>query len=228
MSETYRLSDNDRALVELLMIQSPLEIQDLVDRLGVTATAVRQRLNRLMSAGLIERATASCGRGRPVHQYSLTEQGRTSGGNNLADLAVALWKQVQQIPDSTIRENVVAGTIDRLVTKYSADVTGETASERMASITRLFGDRDLPVRFEQTDDALPVLRVAGCLYPGLSDNGTKICELEQKVLERVVGDDVHLCTCQQQGDKCCSFQTTHPTPNAKAGKHSLAEVQVGD
>ena len=211
MSETYRISDNDRALIELLMIQSPLEIQDLVERLGVTATAVRQRLNRLMSAGLIERSTASSGRGRPVHQYSLTEQGRTSGGNNLADLAVALWQQVQQIPDATIRENIVSGTIDRLVSKYSADVTGETAAERMASITRLFGDRDLPVRFEQADDALPVMKVAGCLYPGLSETGTKICDLEQQVLERIVGDDVQLCTCQQQGDKCCSFQAVNNT-----------------
>jgi len=76
----------------------------------------------------------------------------------------------------------------------------------MASLSSLFGDRDLPVRFEQRDDGLPVITVGGCLYPGLSESGTKICELEQRVLEQVVGDDIEMCTCQRQGDACCSFQ----------------------
>ena len=206
MSDTHRISDSDREVVDMLMVHSPQEINHLEQRLGVTATAVRQRLGRLMSVGYVERSTVSSGRGRPVHQYSLTEQGRLSGGNNLADLAVALWQQVQQIPDAAIREGVVSGTIDRLVTKYAAEISGDSASERMASISQLFGDRDLPVRFDQNDDGLPVISVGGCLYPGLSESGTKICELEQQVLERVVGDEVQLCTCQRQGDTCCSFQ----------------------
>ncbi len=206
MSETHRLSESDREVVDMLMVQSPQEINQLGERLGVTATAVRQRLGRLLSMGYVERSTVSSGRGRPVHQYSLTEPGRLSGGNNLADLAVALWQQVQQIPDVALRESVVSGTIDRLVDKYNSEITGESASDRMASISRLFGDRDLPVRFDQNNDGLPVISVGGCLYPGLSENGTKICELEQQVLERVVGDEVRLCTCQRQGDACCSFQ----------------------
>lgn len=206
MSETPRLSESDREVVEMLMVESPQEINQLVECLGVTATAVRQRLGRLMSMGHVERVTVSSGRGRPVHRYSLTEQGRLSGGNNLADLAIALWQQVQEIPDASTRESVVAGTIERLVEKYKSEVTGESAAERMASLSSLFGDRDLPVRFEQSDAGLPVITVGGCLYPGLSENGTKICELEQQVLEQVVGDDIEMCTCQRQGDACCSFQ----------------------
>ena len=211
MSETQRLSDRDREVVDMLMVQSPQEINQLGEHLGVTATAVRQRLGRLMSMGHVERSTASSGRGRPVHRYSLTEQGRLSGGNNLADLAVALWQQVQQIPDAAVRESVVSGTVDRLVKKYSAEIAGESAAERMASLSLLFGNRDLPVRFEQNDDGLPVISVGGCLYPGLSESGTKICELEQQVLEQVVGDEVQLCTCQRQGDTCCSFQSVAAT-----------------
>lgn len=206
MNETPRLSESDREVVEMLMVQSPLEINQLGERLGVTATAVRQRLSRLMSMGHVDRSTVASGRGRPVHQYSLTEQGRLSGGNNLADLAVALWQEVQQIHDDSIRETVVAGVVDRLVNKYKSEVVGENAAERMESLSRLFGDRELPVRFEKSSDGLPVITVGGCLYPGLSEKGTKICELEQQVLEQVVGDDIEMCTCQRQGDTCCSFQ----------------------
>lgn len=216
MNEKRRLSDSDRQVVDLLMVHSPQEINQLVKRLGVTATAVRQRLGRLMSVGYVERTTVSSGRGRPVHQYSLTDSGRLSCGNNLADLAVALWQQIHQIPDATIRESVVSGAIDRLVDKYNSEITGESAADRMASISRLFGDRDLPVRFDQNEDGLPVISVGGCLYPGLSESGTKICDLEQQVLQRVIGDEVQLCTCQRQGDACCSFQAGQvetETPN---------------
>jgi predicted ArsR family transcriptional regulator len=213
MSEKRRLSASDRKVVDLLMVHSPQEINELGKRLGVTATAVRQRLGRLMSMNYVERSTVSEGRGRPVHQYSLTEQGRLSCGNNLADLAVALWQQVQQIPDAAIRETVVSGAVDRLVDKYNSEIVGESASERMEAISRFFGERDLPVRFEQ-NDGLPVISVGGCLYPGLSDSGTKICELEQQVLERVVGDEVQLCTCQRQGDRCCSFQVSQVQTDA--------------
>ena len=54
MSEPRRLSASDRKVVDLLMVQSPQEINELGERLGVTATAVRQRLGRLMSMDYVE------------------------------------------------------------------------------------------------------------------------------------------------------------------------------
>ena len=64
-----------------------MTISALVAEMGVTATAVRQRLQRLMAEGLIERQTENKGRGRPNHRYSLTEKGERSAGNNFADMA---------------------------------------------------------------------------------------------------------------------------------------------
>ena len=46
--------ESDTAVVDLLRGDAALEIGELADRLGVTATAVRQRLDRLMRSGLVE------------------------------------------------------------------------------------------------------------------------------------------------------------------------------
>lgn len=206
MNSSRSLSNNDRQLVELMLTNAPLEISQLEELLGVTATAVRQRLNRLMALGLVERANLSEGRGRPVHQYSLTDSGRRSCGNNLADLAVALWREVQQIDDVSIRQQVIEGAAKRLANKYKPEIAGTTVKDRMKSVAALFEERDLPVRFTHPDGELPIISMAGCLYPDLADDGAGFCEIEQQVLSEVIGEDVKLCQCQKHGDKCCSFE----------------------
>ena len=44
---------SDAAVIELLRLRESLEIGELASSLKVTATAVRQRLDRLMKAGLV-------------------------------------------------------------------------------------------------------------------------------------------------------------------------------
>ena len=66
---------SDRFILDYLRREGNCTIQDLVDHAGVTATAIRQRLTRLMEQGLIERVSEAAGRGRPTHRYSLSELG---------------------------------------------------------------------------------------------------------------------------------------------------------
>lgn len=66
----------------------------LAERLSVSATAVRQHLAALVSAGLVERRTAETTAGRPAYLYRLTESGRrlypTRHGLLLRELVEAL------------------------------------------------------------------------------------------------------------------------------------------
>ena len=61
---------SDRAMLDCLRREGAVTISALVAEMNVTATAVRQRLQRLMADGLIERKTERKGRGRPNHRYS--------------------------------------------------------------------------------------------------------------------------------------------------------------
>src|SRR5688572_18509930 len=94
---------SDLQFLDLLRKHSALSVSQLIERTGVTATAVRQRLNRLLRDGLVERKAQAVPRGRPSHKYQLTELGRQSAGANFADLAVALWQEVREIKDREIR-----------------------------------------------------------------------------------------------------------------------------
>ena len=86
------VESSDLALLDLLRKHGPLSVAQLKAAMQVTATAVRQRLVRLLTQGDIQRHAERISRGRPLHRYGLTDKGRRRAGANFADLAIALWK----------------------------------------------------------------------------------------------------------------------------------------
>lgn len=89
-------------------------VGELIESLGVTATAVRQRLERLLAAGLIERQKMVSGRGRPSFEYRLTDKGRWCAGADPADLARAMWFEILDLGDDELRGRILSGIARRL------------------------------------------------------------------------------------------------------------------
>ena len=202
------LSQPDADVVQLLLEHEECSIAELETLLFVTATAVRQRLTRLMAAGLVDRTTESEGRGRPVHRYQLTNSGRKAVGNNLADFAGALWQQIQKIPDDTVRESIIAGAAESLAETYCASIDGQTIEDRIRSVASFFSDREVPVSVEENNDGLPTLKILACPYPDLANDNHEVCEMERQLFSKVTGGSFELCQCRQDGDQCCKFQAS--------------------
>ena len=141
------LVPSDIALLDLLRKRNGMTVADFQEALDVTATAVRQRLTRLMAQGYIRReAIESTGRGRPSHRYHLTQQGRRTSGANFGDLAVALWEEIRAIKDYEVRRGLLQRLSARLAEGYSQRVNGTNLTERMESLVDLFKERQIPFR----------------------------------------------------------------------------------
>src|SRR5262245_54221412 len=141
----YVAESSDVGILDLLRKAGPLGVSELAGAMGVTATAVRQRLVRMMSQGLVDRQTlAPVGRGRPGHRYQLTEMGRRQTGANFADLSMALWQEIRAIKDPEVRRGLLGRVAKTLAVMYTPQIQGETTAERMKSVSRIFGDRDVP------------------------------------------------------------------------------------
>src|SRR5437762_13453187 len=125
---------SDVALLDLLRKHESLSVAQLKGAMQVTATAVRQRLVRLLARGDIERHRQRISRGRPVHRYSLTEKGRRRAGANFADLAIALWEEVREIKDPEVRRGLLQRISRRLATLYAGQIRGSSLEERMESL----------------------------------------------------------------------------------------------
>jgi predicted ArsR family transcriptional regulator len=197
---------SDIGILDLLRKAGPLGIAELAKATGVTPTAVRQRLVRLMAGGLVDRELARAGRGRPSHRYALTEKGRRQTGANFVDLALALWQEVRTIEDPQVRRGLLQRIAKKMAAMYGSQVTGTTTAERMRSVKGLFAERDVPFEVDEID-SLPVLTAVACPYPELAEQDRGICAMERMLFSELVGDGLKLTDCRLDGDQCCRFES---------------------
>lgn len=198
---------SDARLLDLLRQNGAMTIPQLAEATAVTATAVRQRLSRLMAQGLIERESARAGRGRPSHRYSLSEKARRQVGNNYGDLAIMLWDEIRSVKDPEIRRGLFQRLASAMARFYASRVKGSTLATRMESLKELFADRRVPMQVE-SDGELPVLTVVDCPYPELAEKDRGICAVEKMMFAELLASPLRLSQCRLEGHSCCQFETS--------------------
>lgn len=213
----------DSALIELLRPVDGLAVGQIAARLGVTATAVRQRLDRLMTGGLVSRSLrpqAEGHRGRPSHVYSLTDKGRRTGGDNFRDLALVLWREIRDVREPAVKRGLIRRIGTALAGLYRDDVSGSTPGERLEHVAALLAGRDISCRFDAAapvHGGLPVLTSYSCPFPDLAEEDRGICAVERIMLQDLVGAPVQLSACRLDGGACCRFTAGEATdPGAAA------------
>jgi predicted ArsR family transcriptional regulator len=203
----------DQAVLNLLRRHGSLTIQDLIEQLSVTATAVRQRLDRLEQLRLIVKEKQGVGRGRPSFRYSITNLGLRFAGVSYADLALALWHEVNLLPSSTIKDALLQRVSNRMGRAYRDEIQGDTVEDRLTDLVKVLGDRKIPATLI-SNGQLPVLEVQACPYPELVNGdpaNRHLCEMEQEVLSAAMGQPMELSVCRLDGHNCCQFRPVSGT-----------------
>ncbi len=203
-----RFVPSDTALLDLLRKGQALSISQLAALMEVTATAVRQRLNRLMDQGYVRRTEERAGRGRPSHRYALTNQGLRKTGSNFADLAIALWQEIRDIKDKEVRRGLLQRLSRRLADQYAPHIRGDSLEDRMNAVSQLLGGREVPFSVDESGDN-PVLTALACPYPDLAEQDRSICAMERMLFSEVLGEAVRLDKCRLDGENCCTFSTSN-------------------
>jgi DeoR family transcriptional regulator, suf operon transcriptional repressor len=200
MNTNPRTESSDSVLLDCMRRHGAVTISDLVAEMGVTATAIRQ----LMDEGLIQPETERQARGRPNHRYSLTAKGEEHSGTNFSDLAIVLWEEVKAVKDAAVRRGLLKRIAERFVAKYRGHLNGESLQDRMTSLARLMGEREIPFEVN-TSGQLPVLSALACPYPELAKQDRGVCTMEKLMLSEVLGENVRLSECRLDGASCCTF-----------------------
>lgn len=201
------IETSDEQLIDLLRRSGPMSVSELVQAIGVTATAIRQRLTRLTASGLVDREVTRRERGRPGHHYRLTEKGRRQAGDNFADLAGVLWDEIRAIPDAEVRKGLLQRLAAGLARRYGQEIGDGTLPERMQSLKRLFGLRGVELEVGEAT-GFPALKVLDCPYPELAERDRGVCAMERMLFGQLLGEQVKLGGCRLDGQACCEFQVS--------------------
>ncbi len=204
---------SDRALLDLIRRGGPLTVAEMAEGLGVTATAVRNRLTRLLGAGLVERQVQHQDRGRPKHSYRVSVAAQKRLGQNYADLALVLWDEMMStVADRKLRRLLFIRITDRLAEIYRSHVSGPEWEGRLVQLTNLLHDRGVEAEVaREAGGVIPILRQHSCPYYELAESDPAICALERKMFEKVLGRSLRLSQCRLDGDRFCDFQAK-PVP----------------
>lgn len=227
------LSETDLDILHCLRSLGPMSVADLAKQCGVTPTAIRQRLNRLLAEGAISRELSREGRGRPHYAYVLTVKGKQLVGSNYAELAVALWHAVCAIEHTETRRQVWQRAAEEMAKMHLPQVKGRDILERMADVARIMVQKRIPFSVEKGDGEVsvrgaspgnrpdlaseegqpnvsvmfcPLLVGEACPYPDLSEGDSEICEFERLWLSKLLNTDVKLNRGYRDGSRRCCFQ----------------------
>lgn len=201
------IEPKDRQFLQRLHRIGGGTIQELCDDLGVTATAIRQRLVRLQGMGLISREAVREGRGRPYYVYGLTATGLKVLGENYAELALTLWRAIKRIDSPEVRTVVLQHVREEMVRRLGRAVQSESVADRVSELSNGLQEQGFDVEVDTTG-SLPVLRENNCPYLELAHVDPEICSLEQEVFGEVVGAEIQLSQCCLEGSNCCEFELT--------------------
>ena len=198
----------DRPLLDLIRRRGPMTVAAMAAELGVTPTAVRVRLGRLVESGMVERRAEAGGRGRPRHTYEASAEAHKRLGQNYADLAVALWGELMhEVPDPKLRRLLFGRVTEKLAEQYRSEIRGGDWQGRMVELGSVLALRGIEA--EVTDasaEALPILRQHSCPYHALAEADRTVCALERKMFEKVLGRSLRLSRCRLDGHRSCDFE----------------------
>ena len=200
---------SDRPLLDLIRRQGPLTVTEMAEALGVTATAVRNRLTRLVGSGMVERRREEGGmRGRPRHTYLASVEAHKKLGQNYADLAVALWGELMQtVEDRKLRRLLFGRVTDKLAEQYRGQLRGDGWEGRMVQLGSILHDRGIEAEVTRNDgNVLPILRQHSCPYFALAEVDRAVCAMERKMFEKVLGLGLRISQCRLDGHRSCDFE----------------------
>ena len=197
----------DQLVLDLLRRFEGLSVTDLMERLEVTATAIRQRLDRLEESGFIEKKKQNVGRGRPSFNYFLTDVGWRQAGVTYSDLAISMWAEICSLENVEHRSRMMASISASMGGKLRELIPDASIAGRMESLAELLSNRRTPTCVT-TVYGLPVLEVLACPYPDLVGDGHErsVCNMETKAMSAALGQEMELSQCRLDGHNCCQFK----------------------
>lgn len=195
-------------IIEYLQRNASATIKELEELLGVTPSAVRQHLTGLQAAGYVARSTSNSGVGRPYHIYTATEESRHLFDCHCDDLALTMLEEMFEMVGPDNITHLLKRVSGRLANRYAGAVKSPVLLNRVQEMAGVLGKLGVLTDVIAQDTDTIMLKTYNCPYHELAQEHRQICDMDQEMMQQVLGHDVALNACIMDGDGGCSFTVT--------------------
>lgn len=205
------LTDAKRRIIERLKRVESATAAELADEFHLTDTAIRQHLDALASAGLVDAAAAVGvgGRGRPAQRWRLSTAASELFPDRHGDLSVELIESIRRTLGDEALDQVIADRASRQLTAYRAELTSSNdLHTKVNRLAELRTDEGYLAEATSLDDGTHVIVEHHCPVAGAAAACRGLCSAELDLFRQALGPGVtverrtHLLS----GDTRCTYQ----------------------
>ena len=211
MSEAANdLSGAKRRIIERLKRADTSTAPELAAEFGLTDTAIRQHLEALEGAELVERVVAPSGRGRPPVHWRLAASASSLFADRHSDLTVELIASIRSALGEEALEAVVRTRAERQLANYRGVLDGATnMSERVHRIAELRSAEGYLAEAVEGDGHITLVE-HHCPIQDAADSCAGLCSAELDLFQKALGPDVTVAREQHllDGGQRCAYRVT--------------------
>jgi predicted ArsR family transcriptional regulator len=200
------MQDTKQRVLSLLKMNGGLTTSDLSDMLGISATAVRRHLNTLEAQALVSHRTEQRGMGRPSFIYELTAGASNVFPQSYAAFATNILKDLMEMDGPEKLAELFQRRQERRREQYVSRASGETLSDRVASVARLLESEGRMTTWEQLSDGRFLLREHNCPILKVAKEFDHPCQCEIDLLQDTLHAKVKRVGHIPDGDIACVYE----------------------
>lgn len=205
------LSGAKRRIIERLKRADTATAPELAAEFGLTDTAIRQHMEALEAAKLVERAVvASNGRGRPPTHWRLAAAASVLFADRHADLTVELLASIRSALGEEALDAVVRTRAERQLANYRGALKGATTvTEKVQRLARLRNAEGYLAEAIEADDHVELVE-HHCPIRDAADSCSGLCNAELDLFQKALGPTVVVAREQHllDGGQRCAYRIT--------------------
>ncbi len=201
------LHKNQQKILEhLLDHPKGATLLDLAEHLGVTKTAAKEHINRLIDMGYVDFEDSRGGIGRPLRRYLLSDQGIESFPRRYSWLSNAILTQLtKDLPPSQVAR-FMESLADSVTESMEADYRAKDFVTRLTSLTRLMSDLGYRAVLKEHEAGVgATIEAVNCVYHEVAKKNPQLCGFDIRLIKNLSQMDVNLETCIAKGGHVCRF-----------------------
>jgi predicted ArsR family transcriptional regulator len=202
------MQDTKQRILTLLKINGGLTTSNLGDMLDISATAVRRHLNTLEAQGLIAHRTEQRGMGRPSFVYELTAGASEVFPQSYATFATNILEDLLELEGTEKLDEIFCQRQEKRRQRLVAQMSGDTLSERIASLAQILEAEGRMTTWEQLSDQKFLLREHNCPILKVAERFEQPCDCEISLFRELLQADIERIAHIPDGDIACVYEIT--------------------
>jgi DeoR family suf operon transcriptional repressor len=195
-------------IIEVLLRHGPMTVSELGTEIGVTATAIRAQLTRLVGEGWLLRTRRNVGPGRPAGVFAVSERARRFFGAGGPDVSRLLMEEIVRVAGENKARAILERVSHRMAEAARSSIGDGPPAERVHRLAEFLSREGVVA--ESAEAVAPArnlrLNVFTCPYNGLAHEHPELCDMERAAFSELVASPVQRHHCMLDGDPACEFE----------------------